>query len=94
MERLTDFERGYEQGKTAAMKAQEPVAWYDKHGMVTHDPFEGIRPLYAAPRPWVGLTDEEVNDIVWNLPFEPGQDDIRAIEQRIKEKNGGEIRNP
>jgi hypothetical protein len=44
-----------------AQPEQGPVAWYDKHGMVTHDPFEGVTPLYAAPRPWVGLTDEEID---------------------------------
>ena len=38
-------------------------------------------------REWVGLTDEEVKDIVWNLPYEPSQDHIRAIEARLKEKN-------
>ena len=38
-------------------------------------------------RPWVGLTDEEVNDIVWSLPYEPSQEHIRAIEAKLKEKN-------
>ena len=38
-------------------------------------------------RPWVGLTDEEVKDIVWSLPYEPSQEDIRAIEAKLKEKN-------
>ena len=28
---------------------QEPAAWYDKHGMITHDPFEGVTPLYTEP---------------------------------------------
>ena len=36
---------------------------------------------------WVGLTDEEIKDIVWNMPYEPGQDEIRAIEAKLKEKN-------
>jgi len=45
-------------------------------------------PLYAQPqREWVGLTDEEVKDIVWNLPYEPSQEHIRAIEAKLKEKN-------
>jgi hypothetical protein len=46
-------------------------------------------PLYTAPpqREWVGLTDEEVKDIVWNLPYEPSQEHIRAIEAKLKEKN-------
>ena len=69
---------------------QEPVAWYDKHGMVTHDPFEGIRPLYAAPpqRQWVGLTKEEAKEIsLANRPYVI--DMIAALEARLKEKNGG-----
>ena len=40
-----------------------------------------------AQRTWVGLTDEEVKDIVWNLPYEPSQEHIRAIEAKLKEKN-------
>ena len=54
-----------------------------------------LYPLYTAPsqRTWVnattwrGLTDEEVKDIVWNLPYEPSQEHIRAIEAKLKEKN-------
>ena len=38
-------------------------------------------------RTWVGLTDEEIKDIVWNLPYEPSQEHIRAIEAKLKEKN-------
>ena len=41
----------------------------------------------ALQRTWVGLTDEEVKDIVWNLPYEPSQEHIRAIEAKLKEKN-------
>ena len=40
-------------------------------------------------REWVGLTDEEINAFVWNMPYEPGQAEIRAIEARLKEKNNG-----
>ena len=40
-----------------------------------------------AQRTWVGLTDEEAKDIVWSLPYEPSQEDIRAIEAKLKEKN-------
>ena len=42
---------------------------------------------YRQQRPWVGLTDEEIKDIVWNLPYEPNQEHIRAIEAKLKEKN-------
>jgi len=62
----------------------EPVAWYDKHGMITHDPFEGVTPLYTAPpqREWQGLTDEERDEMCL------GDEAIaRAIEAKLKEKN-------
>jgi hypothetical protein len=47
------------------------------------------KPWPVAPKPWVGLTDEEVNVFVWNMPYEPGQAEIRAIEAKLKEKNHG-----
>ena len=47
-----------------------------------------LKDIIDAPqRPWVDLTDEEVKDIVWNLPYEPSQEDIRAIEAKLREKN-------
>jgi hypothetical protein len=52
------------------------ISLLDAYGMVN-----------KAQRPWVGLTDEEVKDIVWSLPYEPSQEDIRAIEAKLKEKN-------
>lgn len=39
--------------------------------------------------PWVGLTDEEVDAFVWNMPFEPSQAEIRAIEAALRSKNNG-----
>jgi hypothetical protein len=49
---------------------------------------ENLRKALAQPkREWVGLTDKEVKDIVWNLPYEPSQEHIRAIEAKLKEKN-------
>ena len=44
---------------------------------------------YFYKRPWVSLTDEEVRDIVWNLPYEPSEEHIRAIEAKLRGKNGG-----
>jgi hypothetical protein len=49
---------------------------------ITNEPL-----LHPPQRTWVGLTDEEVKDIVWNLPYEPSQENIRAIEAKLKEKN-------
>jgi hypothetical protein len=56
-------------------------------------------PLYTTPpaaqrKEWQGLTDEEVKDIVWNLPYEPSQEHIRAIEAKLKEKNNGRAEQP
>jgi len=73
-------------GDRLAQPEQEPAAWYDKHGMVTHDPFEGIRPLYAAPRPWVGLTDEEVTELS-AFVYAGDPQYVRLIETKLKEKN-------
>jgi hypothetical protein len=42
-------------------------------------------------KPWVGLTDEEVKDIVWNLPYEPSQEHIRAIEAKLREENSVDL---
>ena len=57
-----------------------------------HDPesFPALKAKLAqikTPKQWVGLTEEEVasfeNAGVW------GEKDIRAIEAKLKEKNGG-----
>ena len=56
------MEMFYSQFHPLAQPEQEPEAWYDKHGMVTHDPFEGVTPLYLTPpqRTWVDVPDEEI----------------------------------
>jgi hypothetical protein len=45
------------------------------------------RAVNAMCKKWVGLTDEEIDAFVWNMPYEPGQDEIRAIEAKLREKN-------
>jgi hypothetical protein len=46
--------------------------------------------LYVAPKQWVGLTDEEVSDVIDDVLEGGGWLDVaRAIEQALKEKNGG-----
>jgi len=77
----------YPSSKALAQPEQEPEAWYDKHGMITHDPFEGVTPLYTTPpkRPWVGLTDEEREEILESYLTAGGR--ARAIEKALKEKN-------
>ena len=121
---MTDYERGYEQGKADAMKAQEPVAWWNgKESVVfAHDEIYTpnwtdywTKPLYTAPqpcptcqslartvmmdqtgydpRPWVGLTDEEIKEIIGPWGDTPIKGYTRKlfdqIETKLKEKNGG-----
>jgi hypothetical protein len=72
--------------------SHQPVAWREIMGKwKTHyyDYNEDGRgePLYAAPREWVGLTDEDRSELLtqhhgWN---EFGQ----AIEAKLKERNNG-----
>ncbi|MBU3721203.1 MAG: hypothetical protein FGM22_10745, partial [Burkholderiaceae bacterium] len=55
-----------------------------------------IRPLYTRPQPaaqWVGLTDEERNNlwrevVGWGDPSHDDEDLMKAIEAKLKEKNG------
>lgn len=63
---------------------QEPVAWYDKHGMLTHDPFEGVTPLYTEPpkREWVGLTAADLAEIPANC-----YEGAIWADAKLKEKN-------
>ena len=47
-------------------------------------------PLYATPKQWVGLTDEEVSDVIDNVLEGGGWLDVsRALEAKIKDKNHG-----
>ena len=57
---------------------QEPVAWEQLHEHMAG-------PFYKAPRPWVGLTDEEryLNDGRTEEEIEYA----KAIEAKLKEKN-------
>ena len=41
----------------------------------------------VTKKEWQGLTDEEIERILWALPYEPGKEEIRAIEALLKEKN-------
>ncbi len=57
---MTDYERGYEQGKADATKAREPVAWMHnsiRDNVIAHRPADLNRhperwtALYPAPQP-------------------------------------------
>ena len=87
-----------------AHKQQEPVAWYDEEYDCAYTAAEldggnvnGLLPLYTPPpasKPWVGLTDEEIEDI-WNsycdemgeASINDALDIAQAIESALRSKN-------
>jgi hypothetical protein len=81
--------------------AKEPVAWMSKMGSFTaiaetkKQLPKGTEPipLYTHPHQWQGLTDDEVDDFMFqSCDAENGYsitDLIRLVEQALKEKNHG-----
>ena len=70
---------------------QEPVARVNSDGFIVETGFgilEGTL-LYTAPpkREWVGLTDEEIADVLGCLVDKVYLADFRALEAKLKEKN-------
>jgi hypothetical protein len=81
---------------------QKPVAWMHtsiEDNVIAHRPAdlkkhpERWTALYPAPRPWVGLTDEEIKEIIGPWGDTPIKGYTRKlfdqIEAKLKEKNGG-----
>jgi hypothetical protein len=60
-------------GEPLMQPEQEPAAWMYKGNFHDFDPSEwaspefAVTPLYTAPprKPWVGLTNDEINDFSW-----------------------------
>ena len=75
------------------MKHVAHVCSFEKNGrpMIAWDKAKDIKlgdKLYVAPKQWVGLTDEEVSDVIDNVLEGGGWLDVaRALEAAIKEKN-------
>ena len=61
-----------------AQPEQEPVAWLTE---------ERYAQLHTAQRTWVGLTDDEVYRIAFELEGEHWRKIVDAIEAKLKEKN-------
>jgi hypothetical protein len=86
-------------GLELAKPEQEPVAWMtnSEHEYSIDYKFNWLQtplhniPLYTAPprKPWQGLTDDEVDLILWQGVFDAK--DIRTIEAKLKEKNHGSV---
>jgi hypothetical protein len=91
--------------KKAAQPAQEPIGYavptFDfDNSVIKKVHYSGTVPLYTLPpqRPWVGLTDEEMESIFlqcrgeWNGDYWKIEDAnfhpfLRTIEAKLKEKN-------
>ena len=75
-----------ETGRTMCVDSQQ-VEW----GFEKSNPrLKKIAPLYTTPpqRTWVGLTDEEIGTIAYNVnPLDGIRQFSRAIEAKLKEKN-------
>jgi len=74
-----------------AQPEHEPLVWMNKYGYVASFQNEEYKdPLYTAPpkKEWVGLTDQEVDALLWKLSL--GAVDVRLIEAKLKEKNSGD----
>ena len=95
------YQRGFADGKRAAQPEQEPVAWFSSSGALYRTRFHAaangeqlLTPLYTTPpaaqRPWVGLTDEDVNResamiaSQMKLAFHAG---MYVAQQILKERN-------
>jgi hypothetical protein len=83
--------------RAAIEQAEKPVAWrwkalvngeFVSNWVLTHSeppPYATeSMPLYTAPRQWVGLTDEEIEQIA-DSEYEEAF--VRLIEAKLKEKN-------
>ena len=73
------YQSGYYDGKKAAQPAQEHVAW-----MYNDD--NELVPLFTAPpqRPWVGLTEEEFDELEYRFAR---YELCRAIGAALRSKN-------
>ena len=96
------YANGYEKGRASVKQPeQEPVAQvriaedYHAHVFWMVSPLKlDQRYLYAAPRSWQGLTDEEYTTIMQQADHDAAktgsvfQNLRHAIEAKLKEKNG------
>ena len=58
------------------------------HGEPKQNHVKRLRQALAAPkREWVGLTDEEIDDLLGNMSLGSVDEDVRLIEAKLKEKN-------
>ena len=67
------------------------LRWIREDGMysctLTEEQMIKIKALHEAPRPWVGLTEDEVFAVSNTLPYADRFDFAEAIEAKLKDKN-------
>ena len=72
---------------------QEPVAWMHQvdEDITEFNDFQACpkcEPLYTHPKEWISLSDDEILDIKVKAGLGNWYDFSRAIEAKLKEKNG------
>lgn len=84
---ISDLQAALEQVELQPI--QEPVAWYDKHGMFTHDPFEGVTPLYTEPpKPqWQEIDCPCCGDLARAFPPAPKREWVGLTDEEIAQGN-------
>ena len=77
---MTDYERGYEQGKADALNNFDQVE-------------KAMTAFWNLQRQWVGLTIEEIKSLPsWWPSYEDAPaliELVKDVEAKLKEKNGG-----
>jgi hypothetical protein len=81
------------ESEIAGMSASAGLGIFEWKTNLGLKPESGDVPLYTAPREWVGLTDEEIKEIVGPWGDTPIKGYTRKlfdqIEDKLKEKNHG-----
>ena len=80
--------------RQAAEQALEALEYYrsfeDCQPTPASKTIPALRQALAQPkREWVGLTDDEIEEIQKSLGVAIHRSDFRAIEAKLKDKNGG-----
>ena len=103
-----EYGKGYDEGyadglkdatQSLAQPEQEPVAWYDKDGVITANPIEFSQPLYTTPPQRKPLTDEQMQFLAtaigqakqiidtYNTEFVTARDDLRRCSELLAAHN-------
>jgi hypothetical protein len=84
-----DCEHGRLKGKCDVCDLQAEVERLKAAQPVPVKTYHDGKPWPVAPKPWVGLTDEEVKEIREQCDSIVTLHAIKAIEAKLKEKNHG-----